>query len=405
MRTRTKFLWISLLYFAQGLPFGIFNDCIPVYLRTHGVGLAQIGFFSLLGLPWSIKFFWSPLVDRFGKFSTWIACALLALAATLFLLPGLDPAHPAGLFWILLLGLTIASATQDVAIDAYSIGLLDPPEIGTANGIRVTAYRIALILGGGGIVALAETVAWGTLFRLAGTLMILLAGMSLLTPQAPRRPEERRRIVRPLLDWLRRPAAPLVLLFVLLYKLGDAAMAPMVKPFWVDRGMSLLEIGTVSTTLGVVATVAGALLGGWFASRVGILRALWILGLFQAVSNLVYAGVAFLGLSRGGIYFASLFESFSAGLGTAAFLAFLMSICQKEHAATQYALLSALFGLTRSVAGGFSGWGTEHLGYGSYFALTFLLALPAYLLLPWVARYLRALPAAERRGGSPVSLS
>jgi PAT family beta-lactamase induction signal transducer AmpG len=163
----------------------------------------------------------------------------------------------------------------------------------------------------------------------------------------------------------------------------------MVKPFWVDRGMSLLEIGTISTTLGVAATIAGALLGGWLTSRIGILRALWILGLFQAISNLVYAWAAISDAGRGAIYAASLFESFSAGLGTAAFLAFLMSICEREHAATQYALLSALFGLTRSIAGGFSGWGTEHLGYAAYFAFTFLLALPAYILLPGVARYLR----------------
>ncbi len=390
MRTRTKLLWIALLYFAQGLPFGIFNDCIPVYLRAHGVGLAQIGFFSLLGLPWSVKVLWSPLVDRFGRFSAWIASALIALGLTFFLLPALDPSQPGALLLLLLLGLTIASATQDVAIDAYSIGLLEPREVGTANGIRVTAYRVALIVGGGGIIALAETVAWSNLFRAAGVLFFILACVSLLAPTPMKRTEERRQIIRPLATWLRRPAAPAVLLFVLLYKLGDAAMGPMVKPFWVDRGIGLLEIGTISTTLGVLATIGGALLGGWLTSRIGIFRALWILGLFQAVSNLIYAGVAYLDLARSAIYAASLFESFSAGLGTAAFLAFLMSICEREHAATQYALLSALFGLTRSVAGGFSGWGTEHLGYGAYFGVTFLLALPAYALLPWVARYLRA---------------
>lgn len=389
MRTRTKLLWIALLYFAQGLPFGIFNDCIPVYLRAHGVGLAEIGFFSLLGLPWSVKFFWSPLVDRFGRFSIWIASALVALALAFLLLPALDPSRPGALLWLLLLGLTTASATQDIAIDAYSIGLLEPREVGTANGIRVTSYRVALIVGGGGIIALAETVAWSGLFHATGLLFLVLAGLALLTPASRRRTEQRKKIVHPLGAWLRRPFAPAVLLFVLLYKLGDAAMGPMVKPFWVDRGMSLLEIGTISTTLGVFATIGGALLGGWLTSRIGILRGLWILGLFQAGSNLVYAGVASLDLARSAIYAASLFESFSAGLGTAAFLAFLMSICEREHAATQYALLSALFGLTRSVAGGFSGWGTEHLGYGAYFGLTFLLALPAYALLPWVARYLR----------------
>jgi PAT family beta-lactamase induction signal transducer AmpG len=158
----------------------------------------------------------------------------------------------------------------------------------------------------------------------------------------------------------------------------------MVKPFWVDRGLSVEEIGTVSTTFGALFTILGALLGGAITSRWGIFHALWTLGLLQAVSNLGYAAAASLDAGRLGIYSASLCESFTGGLGTAAFLAFLMHICDKRRAATEYALLSALFGLTRSVAGAFSGWGAVHLGYAGYFALTFLLAFPAFALLPWV---------------------
>ena len=398
MRTRNKLLWVALLYVAQGFPFGIVYDCFPVYFRVHGVSLKAIGLLSLIGLPWSLKFFWSPLVDRFGRRMAWVAGALAAMAAILFALPLVDPSHPTRLLWGLLLAFTIASATQDIAIDAYTISLLDPKEVGTANGIRVSAYRVALILGGGGVVALAEGVSWGLLFIGLGGLFLILMGAVTMAPRVARNREARRQVRRTLLAWLRRPAAPAALLFVLIYKLGDASMGPMVKPFWVDRGMSLFEIGMISTTLGVGATIVGALAGGWITSRIGILRGLWILGLFQAVSNLVYAGVAAAGIGRAGIYFASLFESFTGGLGTAAFLAFLMSICEREQAATQYALLSALFGLTRSVAGGCSGWGTEHLGYATYFALTFVLALPAYGLLPWVARYLRSAGASGSVG-------
>jgi PAT family beta-lactamase induction signal transducer AmpG len=393
MPTRTKLLWVALLYLAQGFPFGIVNDAFPVYFRVHGVTLRQIGIVSLLGLPWSLKVFWSPLVDRFGRRSTWIASALVAMAAILFVIPRFDPSHPSRGLWILLVAFTVASATQDIAIDAYTITLLDSKEVGTANGIRVSAYRVALILGGGGIVALAEGVSWGLLFTVVAFFFLALAASTLAIPKVAIDVEARRRIVPTLIAWLRRPYAPAALVFVLLYKLGDAAMGPMTKPFWVDRGMSLFEIGMISTTLGVGATIVGALLGGWITSRIGIFRSLWILGLFQALSNLVYGGVAASSIGREGIYFASLFESFTGGLGTAAFLAFLMSICEKEQAATQYALLSALFGLTRSLAGGFSGWGTEHLGYATYFAFTFFLALPAYALLPWVARYLRRIPS------------
>jgi PAT family beta-lactamase induction signal transducer AmpG len=184
--------------------------------------------------------------------------------------------------------------------------------------------------------------------------------------------------------WLLRPGAPLVFLFVLTYKLGDSAMGPMVKPFWVDRGLSVEEIGLISTTLGVVASIAGALAGGVLTSRWGIVTALWRLGLLQAFSNLGYAAVAGFGLGRPSIYAASLVESFTGGLGTAAFLAFLMRICDKQRAATEYALLSAIFGLTRIIAGGLSGVGTTWFGYAIYFSITFVLAFPALALLPWI---------------------
>ncbi len=359
------------------------------------MGLKEIGLLSLIGLPWSLKFFWSPLIDRYGEKRRWISACLLAMAVLLWILPVVDPSQPSPLLWALLISFTVFSATQDVAIDAYTIGLLDRREVGTANGIRVSAYRVALIVGGGGIVALAEGVSWRALFAIAGVAMGLLALAAIRAPRITVGAGGDGWALRALGEWVRRPAALAVFVFIMIYKLGDAAMGPMVKPFWVDRGMSLLEIGMISTTFGIGATIAGALVGGWIASRIGLFRSLWILGLFQAGSNLVYAGVATMDAPRAAIYFASLFESFTSGLGTAAFLAFLMAICQKEHAAVQYALLSALFGLTRSIAGGWSGWATERLGYSSYFAMTFLLALPAYLLLPWVARYLRSIPDPE----------
>jgi PAT family beta-lactamase induction signal transducer AmpG len=188
-----------------------------------------------------------------------------------------------------------------------------------------------------------------------------------------------------------------VLLFVLLYKLGDASMGPMVKPFWLDRGLSIEEIGFVSTTLGVVASVAGALAGGLFASRYGIFHALWVLGLLQAMSNLGYAAVAAIPFGRSAIYGASLVESFTGGLGTAAFLAFLMHVCDREHAATQYALLSAIFGLTRSVAGGVSGFGVSQFGYAPYFLFTFALSFPAFAVLPWVRIWIHDRPPPAAR--------
>lgn len=221
---------------------------------------------------------------------------------------------------------------------------------------------------------------------------VVFATLALLVWRAPRVVVLRQPTAawaRAFVAWLERPGAPAVLLFIVLYKLGDVSMGPMVKPFWLDSGLTVDDVALVSTTAGVALTVAGALAGGAFTSRYGIFRGLWILGLLQAVSNLGYAAAAAIGGGRPMIYGASMVESFTGGLGTAAFLAFLMHVCDREHAATQYALLSALFGLTRSVSGPFTGFGAAHLGYAAYFALTFVLALPAYVLLPWVRPWLR----------------
>ena len=389
MELRRKLRWVAVLYFAEGFPFGVTTDNLPVYFRTHGVSLVEIGLLSLLGLPWTLKVLWSPLVDRFGERRHWITGALVLMAGLLATLPLLDPARPTWMLWVLLLAFTTASATQDIAIDAYTIGLLSSGEEGVANGVRVSAYRAALIVGGGGLVILADTLGWPLVFWSAAAALLLLAASIWRSPGVAVTQTERDAAwFAPLWAWLRRPGAPLIFLFVLTYKLGDAAMGPMVKPFWVDRGFSVREIGLVSTTFGVFASVLGALVGGVLTTRWGIFRGLWALGLLQAFSNLGYAAAAYVDAGRVGIYSASLVESFTGGLGTAAFLAFLMHICDKRHAATEYALLSAIFGCTRSLAGGVSGWGTTSLGYATYFAFTFVLAFPAYALLPWVRKWI-----------------
>lgn len=380
-----KLFWISILYFAEGFPFGIVIDTLPVYFRVHGVSLTEIGLMSLLGAPWTLKVLWSPLVDRFGSRQQWIVACLLTMALVLYVLPFLPAADPGLWLWGVLLIFTLASATQDIAIDAYTIGLVESGEEGVANGVRLSAYRVALIAAGGGLLFLPRWLGWTGAFHVAAGLLIATAFLAWRSPALARvTGEEQQAWFRPLWRWVTQPGAPMVFLFVLIFKLGDASMGPMIKPFWVDQGLSVEEIGAVSTTFGTIASIAGALLGGVLTSRWGIFRGLWIFGLLQALSNLGYAAAAWWSLGRVGIYAASLCESFTGGLGTAAFLSFLMHICDKRRAATEYALLSALFGLTRSVAGAFSGWGTVHLGYASYFGLTFLLAFPAFALLPWV---------------------
>lgn len=375
---------MAALYFAEGFPYGVFLEVWPVYFRVHGVSLKGIGLLSLLGAPWTLKFLWAPFVDRYGDRRRWIAACLLAMAGLLALHPVLDASHPGPLLWTVLLMFTLASATQDVAIDAHTIGFVPKEEMGAANGIRVSAYRIAMIASGGGIVLGAGRFGWTPLWIAGAVLLVLLSASMLRAPAAALRAEERRRFFRPLAEWIGRPGSLVAVAFILLYKLGDQAITPMIKPFWVDRGLTLAEIGLVSTSLGVVFTILGALLGGFLTTRWGLLRALFILGIAQVVPNLGYAACAAFRASHGAIYAASIAESFGQGLGTAAFLTLLMRLCDKEHAATQYALLSALFSLTRHLSGAASGFAAHHFGYALFFACTFLLAVPGLLLVPFL---------------------
>jgi MFS transporter, PAT family, beta-lactamase induction signal transducer AmpG len=396
MDLRRKLFWVSMLYFAEGFPFGIVVDNLPVYFRVHGISLTEIGLMSLLTAPWTLKVLWAPLVDRFGSRQSWCVSGLLTMALVMAGLPLFNPSAPSIWLWGALLLFTTASATQDIAIDAYTIELLSPGEEGVANGVRLSAYRVALIVGGGGLVILAAPLGWTVVFYAGAA---ILAGLALLAARSPALTtppgDPQQSWFQPLLQWLKRPGAPMVFLFVLTYKLGEFSMGPMVKPFWVDRGLSLTDIGLISTTLGVGASIVGSLAGGVLTTRWGTFHALWCLGLVQAFSHFGYIAVAQFDLGRPAIYASSLCESFAAGLATAAFLSFLMRICDKRRAATEYALLSAIYGFTRSVAGAFSGWGTTHLGYATYFFVTFLLALPAFALLPWVKAWAHTAP----RGG------
>ena len=395
MTKRKVLFWIAVLYFAEGLPFGIAYDVWPVFFRVHGVSLRDIGFMSLLSLPWTWKLLWAPLVDRYGSRQQWITACLFFLGATTIALISQDASQPSFMMWSLLLLFTTASATQDIAIDAYAVDVSTPTTVGSINGTRVSAARVAMLVGGGGFITLADFVGWNLLWVALAVMFFALAAVVWLSPRVPLEASERRHTLAPVLRWLFRWEMVPVLAFVLLYKVGDSTLGRMVKPFWVDRGYSLTEIGTISVTLGIVLTIVGALAGGWFVNRYGIFRALLWLGLAQLVSNLGYVAVAAIDLPRESIYAASMIESFTQGLGTAAFLSFLMDLCDKEHAATQYAFLSAMFALTRDVAGAFSGIGVEALGYAAYFALTTALALPALALLPVIRPRIR-----EGDGGS-----
>jgi MFS transporter, PAT family, beta-lactamase induction signal transducer AmpG len=386
--SRSKLGIVGLLYFIEGSPVSVLWDVLPVYLRAHGTSLRAIGGLRVLELPFSLKFLWSPLVQRFGDRRAWVTGAMLVVAIVVALMPTVHPVQGLGLLLVLVLVLTTAAATQDMAIDAYTVALVSREEQGAANGVRASAYRVALVLIGSGMVALAQWLPWGLLFEAAALVFVALGLAARRVPRLDLPPEARRRWLAPFLGWIGTWRAVPLVAFVLTYRLGEFAIGPMVKPFWVDHGRSMLEIGLVSTAVGTTLSIAGALAGGAFIHRYGPLTALWALGLPQAVSNLGYAVVAMWGLPWPALYAASMVDSFSGGLGTAAFLAFFLAVCDPERATLQYAFLSSLFSFTGRLAGAVSGLGAEQWGYGPYFALTFLASLPGLCLVPLVASWL-----------------
>jgi MFS transporter, PAT family, beta-lactamase induction signal transducer AmpG len=374
---------VAALSFASGLPYFFFNETVPVWLAASGMSLAGIGLASGASLPWVLKFLWAPLVDRLGGRRTWIRACLVLLAAVTVLMAGADPVrHAAVLGGLLVLYVTL-SATQDVAIDAYTIEITHGRELGVANSVRIAAYRGVSFVSSALLIWVAGRAGWRPAYLVGAAILAALALAAAVLPSPRREAAHAPTLGEPIRALLRRPGVAAVVAFALLFKLDISAMEPMTRPFWVASGFSLEQIAAL-TTGRLLATLAGATLGGLIATRIGIFHGLWSLGVVQLLSSLGYAAAAAAGAGRGQVTAAALFENFAAGLGTAAFLAFLMSVCERRYAATQFALLSAIYALSRWAAGLLSGVVAERLGFATYFFLTFLLGLPAYLLLPRV---------------------
>ena len=400
MSLRRQLAIVALVYVVEGLPMGVYADVWPVFFRRHGATLAEIGWLSGLSIAWSLKVLWSPLVDRFGERRRWIAACMAAMAGCLAVFAGADadPRGVSGLAWLALGVFCLASATQDVAIDAYTIGLVERGREGPANSVRITAYRAGLIAAGG-MLLLPRWIGWSGAFLAAALGFALLAGAVLTCPRVALPDAAQRELVPAMRRWILRDGVVAVAAFVLLYRVGDRAMGPMVTPFWVDRGFSNEQIAFAKTTLGTLATVAGAVSGGGVVARIGIGRSLGVLGVLAMASNLGYAAAAALEAGWAGVAAASALESFCGGLASAAFLSYLMRICEREHAAVQYALVTSLYAFAGTLVAAPSGWITERIGYTAYFTLTAALALPAFAFLRGARGWL------ELAGGEPSGLT
>lgn len=396
MTRRSTTFWVIIFYALSGLPFGIVYDTIPVYLRLQGMSLKLIGFTNVVQLAWTLKVLWGPLVERVGTPRHWImgclatlGCVHLGLAAS-----AVYPAYNYTMLPVLLIALALASATQDIALDGLFVRMMrKSDDEGWGNGLRVSAYRLAMVLGGGGAVMMANSLGWPGVFVASAVVFFCLIGVMVLAPADAA--ENDRAVpfaewVSIMRRWLAQPGALGTMGFIFLYRTGDAAVAAMSKTFWVDQGVDAWDIGFVNSTVGMLFTVLGALGGGFLTSRLGIWRSLWIFGIFQAAGSLAYAAVAYQNMSHMSLYVASTAEHFTHGLATAALMTFLTRLCEPQAAATQFAALTAVMALMRALAGAASGMMVEWVGFASFFMLTFAIAFPSYALLPWVKKRLDA---------------
>ena len=381
---------------ASGMPLYLLIQLVPAWLRAADVSLAEIGLFALVGLPYTWKFLWAPLMDRIalplGRRRGWMLVAQIGLVLSIGALGYIDPLHETALVAVFASVIAFLSATQDVAIDAYRREILPDEELGIGNAIHVQAYRIASLVPGSLSLILADLLPWVWVFWITAAFMGvgIVLSLSVTEPQnfSPQPKTFRESLIKPFSEYFQRVGwrtAALALFFMVAYKLGDNMATALATPFYLDLGFSMTEIGLVAKHAALWPAIAGGLLGGVFMLRLGINRALWVFGLVQMISILGFAWLASVGPALWLLAVVIAFEYLGVGLGTAAFTAFIARESSKAFAATQFALFTALAALPRSLANAVTGFIVEETGWVIFFCLCTLLAIPGMVTLLWVA--------------------
>ncbi|MBS0897927.1 muropeptide MFS transporter AmpG [Pantoea dispersa] len=387
---------LLLLGFASGLPLALTAGTLQAWMTVENVDLKTIGFFSLVGQAYVFKFLWSPMMDRYtppflGRRRGWLLVTQLALIAGIVAMGFMQPSRDLTLLAALAVLVAFCSASQDIVFDAWKTDVLPPEERGSGAAITVLGYRLAMLISGGLALWLADRyLGWQATYWLMALLMVpgLIATLLAREPEAPvREPHSLRQAVAfPLKDFFQRNNAWLLITLIILYKLGDAFAASLTTTFLIRGvGFSAGDVGLVNKTLGLLATIIGALYGGVLMQRLSLFRALMIFGVLQAVSNFAYWLLAVTPPHLWSMASAVSIENLCGGMGTAAFVALLMTLCNKSFSATQFALLSALSAVGRVYVGPAAGWLVELWGWPVFYAFTVVAAVPGLLLL-WACR-------------------
>ena len=376
--------------FSSGLPLLLTLTVLQAWMKEEGVDLALIGAVTLVGLPYTLKFLWAPLLDRFtlpflGRRRGWLLVIQIALMAAIAGLGQTSPARYPVMAAAAAFLVTFFSASQDIVIDAYRREDLPDKELGLGSSLYINGYRIGMLLASGGGLILADRIAFSWVYLIMAGCLIPGVAATLLAPEPTHSAGSpvslREAVVDPLVEYFRRRGALWILAFILLYKLGDSMASAITIPFYLDIGFTKTQIGAVVKLFGFWATVGGALIGGLIMVRFDIYRSLWLFGILQAVSTAGFALLARIGDSVPVLSGVIAFENLSSGMGTAAFAAFMASITHKRFTATQYALLSSLMGVPRVMASAPTGVLAKVLGWEAFFIFCTLIAIPGLVLL------------------------
>ncbi len=395
---------LLLLGFSSGLPFYLTSKTLQAWMTTAKVDLATIGFFSLVTLPYSLKFVWAPVMDRYvppflGRRRGWVLITQVLLLLAIAAMSLHDPQQGLRMLAINAIAIAFFSASQDISLDAYRTDVLQDREMGAGAAVFVMGYRIAMITTGALAFFLADRMPWQTVYLILSTLILVGIATTFFAPEPvlsdapPKTLIEA--VVLPFADFFKRVGigrAVFVLLFIVTYKYSDSLAGSMTTPFLLQAGFSQSEVGAVFLGVGVIATILGVIVGGATIGNLGINRSLWLFVVFQGLSNLTYYGLSLAGKNHAFMVSAVVTENFGLGLVTAGMTAYLMSMCNKRFTATQFALLSSLMAASRDILVAPAGKIAESLGWPSFFLITVAMAIPPLLLLPLIAPWSREVP-------------
>jgi len=395
-----RIIAILLMGLASGLPLALTGATLSIRLKQSGISLTTIGLFAQAGLAYNLKFLWAPLIDRvalpvltrrLGRRRSWALLIQALLAVALLMLGAADPA--AGALRTALCAVIVAffSASQDIVIDAYRVELLQKDEQGAGAAATQIGYRIGMIISGAGALYLAYYLGWFAAYAVMAGVIVFGMGVILATPEprrvaAPQGAWLATTVVAPFADFMQRRAWLLILVFVVLYKFGDALAGVMSNPFYVELGFTLPEIASIAKIYGVGASIAGVFLGGVAVYRWGLMRALLACGALQMLSNLMYIVQLGAGHDSALLALTIAIENVTGGMASAAFVAYLSSLCSPAFTATQYALLSALAATARTVLASAGGFFADRLGWAPFFLLATAACLPGLALLLYLMR-------------------